>query len=165
MSQAVAPSGRADRSAAIRDQLTRLLSARLQHSALPCEIVPGDLLQGVTLRLIETRPIKEADRIEVLAEAAPILRQVLAQTAGRRAVHFITGLRLPQSIEAFRLDEALRRLEAADPALARMIEARCYGGLLPEQQPAMSELPVSEVQRRWRIARAWLQDALTPEEN
>lgn len=165
MSEACTPSPSADRKAAIRDQLTRLVTARLQNSAPPCEIIPGDFLQGVALSLVRTRPIPAAERIAVLAEGAPILREVLTHAAGQQAVSLGAGLTPSGSIPASQLDAALHRLESADPALARMIEGRCYGGLIPEDQPALSDLPQAEVQRRWRIARAWLQDALTPAED
>lgn len=165
MSTAGAPPGGAGRKAAIEDQLARFMSGRLQRSEPRCEIIPTDLLQGVALSLIETRPVRTEERISLLAEGAPILRKVLAQASARRDVYLITGLDIPGGIEASRLDKAVTRLEAIDPVLAGMIEARCYGGLLPEEQPTLSGLPGADVQRRWRIARAWMQDVLSPLED
>ncbi|MFN3314513.1 MAG: ECF-type sigma factor [Hyphomonas sp.] len=164
MSKTDASPGSLENSAAIREQLTLLMTARLQQKSTRCEIIPAELLQGAALSLIEARPIPAADRIHFLAESAPILRQVLSSLPAHPSVFLNTGLALPGGIEAARLDEALTRLEAADPMLAGMAEARCYGGLLPEEQPALSDLTPAELERRWRIARAWLQDAISSEQ-
>ncbi len=161
MSKADTPPGSKHNSAAIRDLLTRLMTARQQKSPARCEIIPAELLQGAALSLIEARPLPAAGRIRFLAESAPILRQVLSSLPGRPPVFLNTGLALSGGIEAARLDEALTELEAADPMLARMSEVRCYGGLLPEAQPAFSGHAPAELERSWRIARAWLQDALS----
>jgi RNA polymerase sigma factor (sigma-70 family) len=54
------------------------------------------------------------------------------------------------------IDEALARLEEADPRAARVTELRFFAGLTEEE--IAKELDVSEitVKRDWKFARAWL---------
>jgi RNA polymerase sigma factor (TIGR02999 family) len=54
------------------------------------------------------------------------------------------------------IDEALQRLEEADPRAARVTELRFFAGL--EESEIAEELGVSviTVKRDWKFARAWL---------
>jgi RNA polymerase sigma-70 factor (ECF subfamily) len=54
------------------------------------------------------------------------------------------------------IDEALRRLEEADPRATRVTELRFFGGL--QESEIAEELSISEitVKRDWKFARAWL---------
>ena len=58
------------------------------------------------------------------------------------------------------LQEALERLEAASPELARLVERRYFAGLTLEQIAELDGASLATVKRRWRAARAWLHDAL-----
>jgi RNA polymerase sigma factor (TIGR02999 family) len=59
------------------------------------------------------------------------------------------------------VDEALTRLGRLDARQAQVVEMRFFGGL--DNKEIASVLGVSEqtVVRAWRVARAWLFDALT----
>ena len=62
------------------------------------------------------------------------------------------------------LDEALSRLADRNPRLAEVVELRFFGGL--SVQETASALDVSErtVKRDWRLARAFLHEALSSDE-
>ena len=58
-------------------------------------------------------------------------------------------------------DAALTRLAAVDPARARLVELRYFGGLTIEEVAAVTGTSPATVKRGWALARAWLADALT----
>jgi RNA polymerase sigma factor (sigma-70 family) len=58
------------------------------------------------------------------------------------------------------LDEALDRLAAAEPRLARVVEYRFFGGLTEEEIAEVLGVAVRTVQRDWAKARMLLQREL-----
>ena len=58
------------------------------------------------------------------------------------------------------LDQALRRLEALEPRLARVVELRFFAGLSVEETAAALAIVPRSVMRDWARARAFLQLAL-----
>jgi DNA-directed RNA polymerase specialized sigma24 family protein len=60
------------------------------------------------------------------------------------------------------VDEALTRLAAQDPRLARVVELRFFAGLEESEVAAVLEVTTRTVQRDWAKARAWLYRELGP---
>jgi RNA polymerase sigma factor (sigma-70 family) len=60
------------------------------------------------------------------------------------------------------LDEALERLAATEPRLARVVECRFFGGLAEEEIAEVLGVTVRTVQRDWAKARMLLRRALEP---
>lgn len=58
------------------------------------------------------------------------------------------------------LEEALRELERADPRRAAVVECRFFGGLDVEETAVALGVSTATVKRDWRLARAWLAQAL-----
>ena len=58
------------------------------------------------------------------------------------------------------LDEALRALEALDPALAELVELRFYGGYTEPEAAQALGLSERTLRRQWAKARAFLLDQL-----
>ena len=54
------------------------------------------------------------------------------------------------------IDEALARLEEANPRLAEVVIARFFGGQTADEIAEMLDISVRTVQRDWERARAWL---------
>ena len=54
------------------------------------------------------------------------------------------------------LDQALARLEAVDPGLAKIVELRAFGGLTIDEAAHVLEVSPSTAKRDWRTAQAWL---------
>jgi RNA polymerase sigma factor (sigma-70 family) len=59
------------------------------------------------------------------------------------------------------LDEALDRLGALDPRLARVVELRFFGGLTTKETAEVLEISTATVEREWATARGWLRRELT----
>ncbi|MEO8277044.1 MAG: ECF-type sigma factor [Thermoanaerobaculia bacterium] len=58
--------------------------------------------------------------------------------------------------ELLAVDEALSRLETAEPELAQLVEWRFFAGLSIEEIAELLEVSDRTVKRRWRAARAFL---------
>jgi RNA polymerase sigma factor (TIGR02999 family) len=54
------------------------------------------------------------------------------------------------------LDEALTKLEKADPRAARVVELRFFGGLEEAEVAEVLGVSIITVRRDWKVARAWL---------
>jgi len=100
------------------------------------------------------------------------MRQVLIDAARRRhAGKRGTGLvpialdpeqqvTLGRSAELLELHDALRELERVDPRRAAVVECRFFGGLDVVETAAALSLSTATVKRDWRLARAWLAQAV-----
>ena len=145
---------------------------------------PGQTLQATALvneafvRLVGERARGFENRAHFVAIAALSMRQILVQRArARRAakrggaparVTLDESMRpaeaqhrdSPDAVDVLALDEALTRLAALDPELAKVVELRYFGGLtIEETAEAMRSSPAT-VKRHWTLARAWLKQEL-----
>jgi RNA polymerase sigma factor (TIGR02999 family) len=141
---------------------------------------PGQTLQATALvneafvRLVNEKARGFENRAHFVAIAALSMRQILVQRARARRAAKRGGA--PQrvtlddallaaegtSIDILALDEALTRLAELDPAQARVVELRYFGGLtIEETAEAMRSSPAT-VKREWALARAWLKNELGP---
>lgn len=65
-----------------------------------------------------------------------------------------------KSAELLELEEALAMLERVDKRRAAVVECRFFGGLDVDETAAALEMSTATVKRDWRIARAWLAQAM-----
>jgi RNA polymerase sigma factor (TIGR02999 family) len=117
------------------------------------------------------------DRTHFLRVAARAMRQILID----RARHHLTRKRgggvVPLSLDddhvgmpspdtaaetLMALDEALSRLAGQSPRLAQVVELRFFGGLSVRETALALGVADRTVKRDWRLARAYLQAALSP---
>jgi RNA polymerase sigma factor (sigma-70 family) len=61
------------------------------------------------------------------------------------------------------LNRALDDLSTIDPAQARVVELRFFGGLTVEETAEVMGISTGTVKREWSMARAWLRRALAGE--
>ena len=110
-------------------------------------------------------------RAHLLAVASRAMRQVLvsygearkAQKRGGGAAHTAINdevmgspLTEAQADRAAVIEDALARLEEADPRAARVVECRFFGGLSVAETAEALDVSEATVARSWRAARAWL---------
>ena len=69
-----------------------------------------------------------------------------------------------ERIDVIELDDVLSRLGEVDPELGQLVELRFFGGLSLPEIAGLLEVSQTTVERRWRIARAWLRDEMSPPE-
>ncbi len=159
----------------VYDQLRKIAQQRLAEERKGHTLQATALVHEAYMRLVGDGPVDWQGRAHFFAAAAEAMRRILIEHArargrikrggpgkDRRRVSLnVVDLAVegdPDDILA--LDEAVKRLEAKDPDLGRVVRLRFYAGL--------SELEVAEalgvtdrtVRREWSAARAWLQREL-----
>ena len=131
------------------------------------------------LRLTEQSRVQWADRAQFFALAARAMRRVLIDYArrhhaarrggqGRTALSLdlleggeLSAISVPQRADfLLALDEALDELRTADERLARIVECRFFAGLTETETAEALGVSQRTVSRDWRMARAWLHEAL-----
>lgn len=162
----------ADRLAPIvYDELHRRATLALQREAQGHTLQPTELVHETFLRLVGQRATWR-NRSQFYAVASQAIRRLLIDHARkRRSAKRDHGIRvtLDESIgdradaaplDLLALDDALRRLEAADPRQGRVVELRFFAGLSVEDTAAALDVSPATVKRDWTFARAFLLRAL-----
>jgi RNA polymerase sigma-70 factor (ECF subfamily) len=154
----------------------RQIADRILHSERPYHTLePNALVNELWLRLIHGSPVPYRNRIHFFAIAAQTMRRILidyarARDADKRGGHWhqvslsaVDGWNpAAQNEDMLALDEALAKLEKADPRAARVVELRFFGGLLEDEIATLLGISVITVKRDWKVARAWLMAQLSP---
>ena len=169
----------------VYDELRRI-AARYMSRERPGQTLQATaLVNEAFVRLSAERPREFQNRTHFLAIAALSMRQILVQRArARRAAKrggapqritlddgHLDPSRVPAGaappaepppgdVDILALDEALTRLTALDPELARIVELRYFGGLTVEETAEATGTSPATVKRHWALARAWLKQAL-----
>ena len=147
----------------LRQAATRLL----RREAPDLTLRPTELVNEAALRVMKLERMSFADRRHFFATGSRILRQAMvdairARRAAKRqapTVRFEAEERVA-GVDVEALDAALVRLEAIEPALARVVELRFFVGLTVGEIAAVSAESESTVKRRWQTARLWLASEL-----
>ena len=128
------------------------------------------LVHEAYIKLVPGEGLLAQDRVHFFRIAARAMRQVLVDAARRRAtrergnaVLGVEGMLSSShriSAEVLDLESALIELESLSPRQAEVVECRFYAGLSVEETAAALGVSTPTVKRDWRIARAWLAQAL-----
>jgi len=147
----------------------RQVSAALLRSERNSSLSTGDLVNEATLRLIRLERIDWVDKSHFLALSARAMRRVLIDHArkkrsDKRHHHKVTLVTRLEGVE-HRLDievleKALIRLAVIDDEKASIVELRYFGGMSLQEIAEVVGTSESTVKRQWRVARAWLLDAM-----
>jgi len=157
----------------VYDELRRLARVRMAREAPGQTLTPTGLVHEAYLRLLGGKEIGWANRAHFFAAAAQAMRRILIERARRLRRHkhgagqwrvtldeALVGAEAP-SEELLALDEALTRLAAQDPDMARVVELHQFAGLSIAETAAVLGTSERTVSRRWTAARAWLRREIT----
>ncbi len=153
-------------------ELRKLARRQLQVTPVQATLSTTALVHEAYLKLSGDARWSTRDRSHFFALAARAMRHILIDHARRRTRHKRGGSEAPISLddaqvpvhergeELLALDEALERLAAVDPELARLVEWRFFAGLSVEEIAGILEVSDRTVKRQWRTARAFLYQQL-----
>lgn len=148
--------------------LKRVARARLRGSGLQGQLQTTALVHESYLKLSAGSGATFADRLHFLAYASRTLRSIIVDTvreerAQRRGgdlevVTLDTGLQegVAEAVDVEAVSGALDDLARLDPALARLVEMRFFGGLTEPEIAEALGVSVRTVGREWQKARALL---------
>jgi RNA polymerase sigma factor (TIGR02999 family) len=152
----------------VYEELRAIAAAQLRGERREHTLQPTALVHEAYLRLAEQRRRHWKERRQFFAVAARLMRQILvdharargaAKRGGGEATRIeVTGVDVaaPEVFDVLPLDDALTRLAALQPRLAKVVELRFFGGLEVEETAELLACSPRTVKRDWALARAWL---------
>ncbi len=151
----------------LREMAARLFRKERHNHTLQ----PTALVNEAWLRLAGGTPIAIENRSMLFGVAARLMREILIDHARHRArakrdggeritLSALNDLAMESEIDLIDLNSALDQLESIDPAKARIVELRYFGGLSIEDVALAMAISPATVKRHWQAARVWLLDAL-----
>lgn len=164
----IGTSGLAEGSLALLyDELRAIARHQMRVERADHTLAPTALVHEAWLRLRDRDARAFHDRSHFLRTAAQVMRHILVDHArARQAAKRDGGVRvtldpnlsdhLQPGVDLLALDDALRRLEAAEPRWARVVELRFFAGFEMAEIAELLEVSVSTVKRDWQFARSWL---------
>jgi len=156
----------------VYDELRRLAAAQMSNESGTQTLQATALVHEAWLRLNGTGPGQWQNPGHLFGAAATAMRRILIERARRRArlkhgagqPHLdIAGVDLAGAVPDDRLlavNEALDELERADPAKARIVLLKFFGGLTNAEVAEALQVTERTVERQWAFARVWLLRAM-----
>ena len=152
--------------------LHRSARRQLARQSSETSLDATSLVNEAYIRLVKETGVDWNDRCHFYAISALTMRRILVDHARRRTARKRGSGQRPVTLDAHHLtmdsraelvlavDETLRRLEAFNERLARVVECRYFAGLTSEETAAALDVSVRTVERDWLRARSWLADKL-----
>jgi RNA polymerase sigma factor (TIGR02999 family) len=153
--------------ALLYDELRAIARHQMRAERADHTLAPTALVHEAWLRLHARDASAFKDRSHFLRTASQVMRHILVDHArARRAAKRDGGIKVTLDpavagpttsiVDLLELDDALTRLEAAEPRWARVVELRFFAGFEVTEIAALLDLSVSTVKRDWQFARAWM---------
>jgi RNA polymerase sigma factor (TIGR02999 family) len=149
-------------------RLRALAAAYIARERRPHTLQPTALVHEGLARVLRSPGRVPGESAALLLAVARAMRLVLVDHARRRCAekrgHGCTRipldhLRAPEggdALDLVALDAALERLAVKDPALARIVELRFFGGLTEPEIATLDGVSTRTITRAWAFARLWL---------
>ncbi len=149
-------------------ELKKIAHARLRGSGLDGSLQTTALVHDGYLKLAAHPGVAFGDRLQFLAYSSRVLRSIVIdfvreQRALRRGgdaaivtLDTAAGEGIPASVDIEAVNDALEDLAKLDPALARLVEMRFFGGMTEDEIAEALGTSVRTVSREWKKARALL---------
>lgn len=157
----------------VYEDLRRMAARELQRERSGHTLQPTALVHEAYLRLVdESNEPKWNHRGHFYAAAAEAMRRILVESARRKRAIKRGGdcerVALDPDLiadterhpDVLALDDALTKLAATRPELARLVSLRYFAGLTMEQAASSLAIPLRTAQRHWTYVRVWLLEEL-----
>ncbi|MCA9041830.1 MAG: transcriptional regulator [Planctomycetaceae bacterium] len=158
----------------IYDQLHGLAEQALRGERIGHSLQPTLLVNDAYLRLQQQENLDPADRSQMLAAGATIIRRLLVDYArqrkrlkrggndGRGIPLHISISDNAKGLDILELNDALEALAGELPRAARIVELKFFGGLTGEEIAEQQDVSLRTVNNDWKYAKAWLYRELGP---
>jgi RNA polymerase sigma factor (TIGR02999 family) len=149
-------------------ELRKMAGAFLHNERTGHALEPTELVHEVYVRMVDQDQPDYRNRAHFLGVAAHVMRQILIDQARSRSAAKRGGgqakFSLDESADSaverpailIAVNDALLTLERQDPAKAKLLEMRFFGGMTAEESAGALDLPVDKVRAQLRVAQAWL---------
>lgn len=149
-------------------ELKRISSKYLNDEYRNHTLQTTELVHEAYIKLVGGQEINWQNRAHFFGIAANSMRQILVDYARKRnsqkrgegkthiSLDDAEELIFNTEEDIIALDEAMKKLEAFDPDLSRVVELRFFAGLNVEETAKILDRSASTVKREWSLARAWL---------
>jgi RNA polymerase sigma factor (TIGR02999 family) len=158
----------------VYDELRRLAAQRLAHETPGQTLQPTALVHEAYLRLVGNRDEPRwQSQAHFFGAAAEAMRRILIDEARRKQRpkhggdrrrldwHEVTDVADTPAEQLLDLNQALDRLEHADPPKAALVKLRFFAGLTMTEAAQALGVSRATAERSWAFARAWLLAELT----
>ena len=157
----------------IYDHLHVVAERELSKEAVGHSLQPTLIVHDAYLKLLDQRNIDPADRSQVLAAGAVIIRRLLVDYARKRKAlkrdsgkkcnlpWHITVAADANTLDVVELDDALNLLAMNSERAAKVVEMRFFGGLTEQEIAEQLGVSLRTVNRDWQYAKAWLYSKLS----
>jgi RNA polymerase sigma factor (TIGR02999 family) len=160
----------------VYNELHLIASRHMAHEWRASALQTTALVSEAYLKLVGQHEVDWRNRAHFFAIASTLMRRILVDNARRelRPKHGagamsisvddappLAGAATVDAVDALALDAALEKLEALDPAQARIVELRFFGGLTVEETAEVVGSSPATVKREWALAKGWLYRELT----
>ena len=157
----------------IYSELRKIAGSYLSRERVNHTLQPTALVHDDYIKLVDKDRVNWQNRAHFIGVAATVMRQLLIDNARRHKAEkrggnqenlpieeSITIVAGEQSMDLIKLDQALKDLAEFDEFKSRLVELRYFGGLTVEETAEVLGVHSITVKRHWRLAKAWLIDAL-----
>lgn len=152
----------------VYNELKRISSKYLHEEYRNHTLQTTELVHEAYIKLVGGQEINWQNRGHFFGIAANSMRQILVDYARKhnseKRGEGKTHLSLDSAKEILfetdediiELDEAMKKLEAFDPDLCKVVELRFFAGLNVDETAKVLNCSASTVKRDWSLAKAWL---------
>lgn len=156
----------------VEKELRRLARGYLRNEKKGYWLQTTVLIDDVYLKLIDQTQVHWQNRNQFYALAATCMRRILIDYAkthkrdkrGGGVEHLALSdappIPVEKSAELLALDDALKELAKQDAQQSQLVEMRYFGGYSMEEIAKTLGVSKATVERKWRMACAWLQHEL-----
>ncbi|MFZ1519555.1 MAG: sigma-70 family RNA polymerase sigma factor [Ignavibacteriaceae bacterium] len=149
-------------------ELKRISSKYLNDEYRNHTLQTTELVHEAYIKLVGGQEINWQNRAHFFGIAANSMRQILVDYARKRNSQKRgegkTHLSLDNAEEIIfeteediiALDDAMKKLEAFDPDLSKVVELRFFAGLKVEETAKVLNRSTSTIKREWSLAKSWL---------
>ena len=152
----------------VYNELKRISSKYLHEEYRNHTLQTTELVHEAYIKLVGRQEINWQNRAHFFGIAANSMRQILVDYARKRnslkrgegkthlSLDKVEEISFQSDEDILALDEAMKKLEAFDPDLSKVVELRFFAGLNVEETSKVLDRSASTVKREWSLARAWL---------